>query len=141
LGCTFPRPRFRRKGILRVRARNSKKYCSNTCHNESKYKSYIDKWIRGEIEGLIGKFKDETSKRIKRYIRDKYNNKCTKCGWCEVNTHTGIVPLQIDHKDGNYQNNTEDNLDLLCPNCHSLTPTYGGANRGSGRKERYKRKT
>ena len=40
--------------------------------------------------------------------------------------------------DGNYLNNSEDNLDLICPNCHSLTPTYKGANLGNGRKERNK---
>jgi hypothetical protein len=27
-------------------------------------------------------------------------------------------------------------LEILCPNCHSLTPTYGGLNRGKGRKLR-----
>lgn len=39
---------------------------------------------------------------------------------------------------GNYSNNLESNLILLCPNCHSLTSTYKGANRGHGRKERSK---
>ena len=32
----------------------------------------------------------------------------------------------------------EDNLDLICPNCHSLTATYKGANKGNGRKDREK---
>jgi hypothetical protein len=26
-----------------------------------------------------------------------------------------------------------ENLRLICPNCHSLTPNYRGANRGHGR--------
>ena len=30
------------------------------------------------------------------------------------------------------------NLELLCPNCHSLTATYKAANMGSGRKDRKK---
>ena len=30
-------------------------------------------------------------------------------------------------------NNKEENLTLLCPNCHSLTPTAKGANKGNGR--------
>lgn len=30
-------------------------------------------------------------------------------------------------------NNKEENLLLLCPNCHSLTSTYKGANKGNGR--------
>ena len=56
----------------------------------------------------------------------------------ETNKHTGNIPLEIEHKDGNYANNSEDNLELLCPNCHSLTATYKGANRGNGRKARNK---
>ena len=40
---------------------------------------------------------------------------------------------QIEHIDGNYKNNAEDNLILLCPNCHSLTSTYKGANLNHGR--------
>ena len=37
-----------------------------------------------------------------------------------------------------YKNNNEDNLILLCPNCHSLTSTYKGANLNHGRKSRKK---
>ena len=36
------------------------------------------------------------------------------------------------------KNNKENNLILLCPNCHSLTSTYKGANRNFGRKDRKK---
>ena len=31
--------------------------------------------------------------------------------------------------------NKEENLTLLCPNCHSLTPTYRGANKGNGKRD------
>ena len=37
--------------------------------------------------------------------------------------------LQVDHIDGNPDNNKGNNLRLLCPNCHSLTPTYKGGNK------------
>ena len=40
--------------------------------------------------------------------------------------------------DGNYMSKSESNLTLLCPNCHSLTPTYKGANKCNGRKDRKK---
>ena len=75
---------------------------------------------------------------LKRYLFEKYNNKCCKCGWGETNPYTGNIPLEVEHKDGNYTNNSEDNLELLCPNCHSLTSTYKGANRGKGRTSRNK---
>lgn len=64
---------------------------------------------------------------------------CEKC----LNTEwMGLpIPLELNHKDGNGEHHSEDNLELLCPNCHSQTPTYKGKNRGNGRhnrKERYK---
>lgn len=36
------------------------------------------------------------------------------------------IVLQVDHKDGDKQNNHLSNLRFLCPNCHSQTPTYAG---------------
>ena len=58
------------------------------------------------------------------------------CGWAEINIKTGKVPLVADHIDGNWRNNTEENLRLVCPNCDSLSPTYAALNRGNGRKHR-----
>ena len=56
----------------------------------------------------------------------------------EINKYTNKIPLEIEHIDGNYKNNNEENLILLCPNCHSLTSTYKGANLNNGRKSRSK---
>ncbi|MEN9582255.1 MAG: hypothetical protein RL641_209 [Candidatus Parcubacteria bacterium] len=44
--------------------------------------------------------------------------------------------MVADHIDGNWRNNIEENLRLLCPNCDSLTPTFSAFNRGNGRKNR-----
>lgn len=104
--------------------------------NLNNYNSYIIKWKEGLVDGMKGEY--GVSLHIIRYLRNKYDNKCTKCGWCKINSYTNKVPLEIEHIDGNYKNNDENNLDLLCPNCHSLTPTYKGANRGNGRKQRKK---
>ena len=76
------------------------------------------------------------SNHIKRYLREKYDNKCCLCGWSEVNMITGKVPLVADHIDGFWQNNQESNLRLICPNCDSLTATYAALNKGRGRTER-----
>ncbi len=46
---------------------------------------------------------------------------------------TGRIPVEIEHIDGDWTNNLPSNLTLLCPNCHSLTPTYRALNRGRGR--------
>lgn len=50
------------------------------------------------------------------------------------NPYTNTIPLEIDHINGDSEDNSEENLRLICPNCHSLTATYRGANRGKGRK-------
>ena len=115
---------------------SSNTYCSNKCQRDLQYKQYIQKWKNGEINGLSGEY--QLSRHIKRYLFEKFDNKCSKCGWGEVNPYTKNIPLEAHHKDGDYSNNSEDNLDLLCPNCHSLTETYKAANKGNGRKDRKK---
>ena len=112
------------------------KYCNNKCQAEYQHKQWIQRWKNGEESGLIGQY--QISHHIRRYLQDKYDNKCARCGWGEINPYTGSIPLEVEHIDGNYLNNQEDNLTLLCPNCHSLTATYKGANKGNGRKERKK---
>ena len=113
----------------------NKKFCSNFCQKEYQYKKYIDNWKHGIENGLRGNY--QTSMYIKTYLFRKYNNKCSICGWSKINPYTHTIPLEIEHIDGNYQNNNESNLLLLCPNCHSLTSTYKGANK-NGRKSRKK---
>jgi hypothetical protein len=95
---------------------------------------YIAQWKSGEISGLQGH--GVVSNYVKRYLREKYDNRCCLCGWAEVNPITKVVPLVADHTDGDWSNNVETNLRLVCPNCDSLTPTYAGLNRGHGRKQR-----
>jgi hypothetical protein len=41
------------------------------------------------------------------------------------------IPLQLDHIDGNSDNNLRENLRLICPNCHAQTPTFGNRNRSN----------
>lgn len=112
------------------------KYCSNKCQKEYQYKKYIDKWKNNRINGMRGEY--QISSYIKTYLFNKYNNKCARCGWGKINKYTNRIPLEIEHIDGNYKNNNEENLILLCPNCHSLTSTYKGANLNKGRKSRNK---
>ena len=115
---------------------NRNKYCSNKCQLEYQYKKYINNWKSGLINGMRGNY--QISMHIKTYLFIKYNNKCAKCGWSQVNPYTNSIPLEVDHIDGNYKNNSEENLILLCPNCHSLTKSYKGANINNGRKSRSK---
>lgn len=110
---------------------SAKKYCSNDCQAQYEYSSYIERWKNGEESGNVSRC--GISNHIRRYLFEKYNSKCQRCGWGEVNPFTKLVPLQVHHIDGNCINNNEDNLQLLCPNCHSLTDTYGSLNANSSR--------
>jgi 5-methylcytosine-specific restriction endonuclease McrA len=76
---------------------------------------------------------------MKKYLIEKYGEKCMECGWDEKHPITGNVPIELEHIDGNSKNNELKNLKLLCPNCHSLTPTYKALNKGNGRHNRMKR--
>lgn len=111
--------------------RASYTYCSNACQQEVQFKRLIDRWLAGKVNGLqsIG----IVSTFVKKYLRRKFNNRCCLCGWSETNPKSGIVPLVADHIDGNWRNNAESNLRLLCPNCDSLTTTYSALNKGNGR--------
>lgn len=112
--------------------KSSKRFCSIDCHTNYENLIYVNKWKLGIISGVSGK--SNTSTQIKNYFKLKHGNKCQKCGWHELNKYTGKVPLELHHNDGNYMNNDEDNLSLLCPNCHSLTSTYKAANRNNNKR-------
>jgi hypothetical protein len=73
---------------------------------------------------------------IKRYLSEQKSG-CWKCGITDWMNNP--IVLELEHIDGNAYNNSESNLSLLCPNCHSQTPTYKAKNRGNGRVERRER--
>lgn len=107
-----------------------KKFCSSSCQGELQYKTNVTNWLNGENKtvsnGLIPRY-------IRRYLMNLHNNKCEKCGWSQINPATGNVPLEVHHKDGDCFNNLLSNLELLCPNCHSITENYKALNKNSKR--------
>ena len=119
-------------------SRNSKgKYCSISCQMKHIHNQYIEDWKNGKVDGMSGP--SGISRHLKTYLFEKYNNKCQICGWGEKNPHTNNIPLQIHHIDGDCTNNKEENLQLLCPNCHSLTETFGST--GGHESKRVDRRT
>lgn len=120
-------------GIV-LTSKSQRIFCSAQCMADSNYDENIRKWKANEISGLsvLG----TVTNAVKKYLRIKYDDKCCLCGWDKINLHTKKRPLVADHIDGNWKNNREDNLRLICPNCDSLQKTYAGSNRGNGRSQR-----
>lgn len=56
-------------------------------------------------------------------------DKCEKCGWHEKPVGARYTPCELHHKDGNSHNHLRENLEMICPNCHSLTGSYRAKNK------------
>jgi 5-methylcytosine-specific restriction endonuclease McrA len=58
-----------------------------------------------------GMIRDKEYKKYKKYKKDK----CEKCDF-----KGDPIQLDVHHKDHNRKNNSPDNLQTLCANCHRL---------------------
>src|SRR5947208_3553635 len=84
------------------------KYCSLRCQMEFQYRDYIQRWLNGEAKGRRGE--GVVSNHIRRWLIERAGGKCEKCGWCQIHPTTGVVPLAVNHIDGNSENHHPDNL-------------------------------
>ncbi len=58
----------------------------------------------------------------KRRVKEEQKFSCNRCKLFDWLGQP--ITLEVEHKDGNKLNNSRENLEALCPNCHSLTPTW-----------------
>lgn len=113
------------------------KFCSNECASKYRVDIQINKWLNGDL-----KLKDtcDLSLSIRRFLYERVNYKCEICGFEGYNKSTGNTILQLHHIDGDSTNNSIENIQVLCPNCHAMTDNFMGLNKGkSSRKNRYKK--
>jgi len=97
------------------------KYCNSDCHNAHKTECKIIEW-------------KQTGKLSKRPVKEYLSRQKEGCWECGITQWNGKeIVLELEHIDGNSTNNKEENLSLLCPNCHSQTQTYKNRNKGNGR--------
>ncbi len=81
-------------------------------------------WLAGTCVSL-------NPQTLRKYLIEDRGYRCQKCGLKEWNGSP--IPLDVEHNDGNSDNDSVENTQLLCLNCHGLTPTYKTRNIGKGR--------
>ncbi len=107
------------------------KFCDNTCQQEWIWRNEtIPKIEAGECT--------HNSRALKPYLIEKFGENCFECGIGPTWNDKPLV-LQLDHIDGDSDNNYPKNLRLLCPNCHSQTENFGSKGKGSRYKKPAKR--
>jgi hypothetical protein len=104
------------------------KYCNNICQG-------LFKWVTETIPRIeAGKCNGATS--LKKYLVETRGAKCECCGQ-GTTWNNKLLVLQLDHINGDSDNNLPTNIRLLCPNCHTQTENFGSKGKGS----RYKKVT
>lgn len=99
------------------------KFCSNKCSSDYRTQERMQLWLNGEVT--------ISPSALRKYMGLLRPHQCEICGTTEWNGKP--VPLEVDHIDGDHQNNILSNLRRVCPNCHAQTDTYKAKNRGKGR--------
>lgn len=91
-------------------------------------KGQVKKTPKMSLIEYLSKSKDIQSNKVRiKLLEEGYKEH--RCEYCKQTTWLGKpIPLELHHKDGDRHNNTLENYELLCPNCHTLTDSYRGKN-------------
>lgn len=81
---------------------------------------------------LYGKRKWEDVKNKRKWLLEN-NDSCEECGF-NTKRECGSSILEVHHIDNDSNNNSRDNLRLLCPNCHALTENFRNWNNRGNKK-------
>lgn len=115
-------------------SKRRQKFCSRNCLSAYHWKISITKITNGEVIPAI--------KKLRKYLLTVHPF-CAECN-NGIEWNGKPIALEMDHIDGDSTNNSLINVRLLCPNCHSQTPTYRVKNKNNqkgsdNRKRRYLR--
>lgn len=117
-----------------ITCKNKTRSLTGVCRGCTK-KDKIYRWLLGDLSVTWVLPTKEPKTFVKEFLKEIRGDWCEECGY-EGKRPDGSSKVQMDHIDGNYTNNSIDNLRLLCPNCHEDTPTMGSRNNGNGRSYR-----
>lgn len=106
------------------------RFCTNQCQRDFEWK------LRKEEIESSGVF-PPSNRVVRRYLIEKKGHTCSICEGVEWRGQE--MPLEVDHIDGNFENNEVPNLRMVCGNCGMQLPTYKGKNVGNGRWQRRQR--
>lgn len=98
-------------------------------NNPAYKKSHGAKYTLDEILVENSSYSNLTRLKERLVREDRLEYKCSFCG----NTGEWLgqkLSLQLDHINGKNNDNRIENLRFLCPNCHSMTETFAGKNKG-----------
>ena len=121
---------FCNKELIGGNPRNQ--YCDHACSSKHRKSVPLDAWLKGELLGHTG-VAYQVKRFVREYLLEQANNTCSICGWNKCHPVDGRPLVEIDHIDGNASNTVFNNLRVLCPNCHSETPTFRARNKKSTR--------
>lgn len=112
---------------------NASIYCSKKCHRINEKNTFISKWLNREVSGNTDSATNALSSYVRSYMLEKSNCSCSICGWNKRHPIDNKPLVEIDHINGDSSNSFIENLRVLCPNCHSETPTFRARNKNSSR--------
>lgn len=103
---------------------NKKKWFDYKEHGKKIKKFWDNKILESDYELL-------SFERLRKRIILEQNGKCNHCGINSWNNKP--ITLELEHIDGCNINNIRENLEAICPNCHSQTNTWRGKNKTNKR--------
>jgi hypothetical protein len=104
-------------------------YCSKECETIFKTEDTLFRFENGKLISNV---------TIKKVLISKFGEHCSICTQSSIWNNISLC-LQVDHIDGDSDNNLPNNLRLVCPNCHSQLSTSKDKSRKESKRNSYLR--